>query len=335
MTSPKDKIIEALGVGRSFIVLGHVDPDGDCLGSMLALSTYLSEQAGKRVFVPAPRFWPARYGFLEKYRNGNGKPIETDVDTVVILDCSTDDRVDWGDLDQTDFNDKTHIVLDHHREGLPFGELNWIDPDAASVGELVYEILKAFDAKITPAIAESLYCAIVTDTGRFTFNNTGENSLRVCAELVAKGGINPSEITKKLYANISEEYLRNIGIALYNSRTYEDARIVLLTLDKASVKSFSTTFDETEGIVDLAMSVRGAEVAALFKEIERNMIHVSLRSRGAIDVGAIAASLGGGGHRNAAGCTLGMPLSLAREIVLDRFGTALLDAEKKGEFVRS
>ena len=319
----RNEIIQALREGSNFLVLGHLDPDGDSLGSMLSLTLYLRDQAGKGIFMPAPKAWPGRYRFLEKHRDGSGMPGPEDLDAVIILDCSAPKRVDWGGLDPADYSGIPRIVIDHHREGKPFGDINWIESGAAAAGEMVYDILEELEAEVTPGIAESIYCAIVTDTGRFTFSNTTSRSLKICADLVSRGKIDPSEITTRVYFNFSEEYLRNIGIALYNSRTYDKAKIVLLTLDRASVKSFSTTFDDTEGIVDLAMSVRGVEAAALFKELRRDNIRVSLRSRGNVDVGDLAAELGGGGHHNAAGCTLEMPLSLAREVILDRFERAL------------
>lgn len=318
-----EEIAEIIQDKDSFLVLGHHNPDGDALGSVLALSIFLRDQARKMVCMPAPVNWPGRYRFLEKHCNGDNRKPKDKIDTVFILDSSTPDRVDWGELHQEEYVDTTTIVIDHHEEGIPYGDVNWIDKESAAVGEMIYRILKWFDAEITPSIAECLYLSILTDTGRFTYSNTTAESLRISSELIEAGNIDPSAIASQIYFNYSEEYLRNIGIALYNSRTYRNAKIVLLTLDQASVRSFSTTFDETEGIVDLAMSVRGVELAALFKEIAKDVNRVSMRSRGLVDVGALAKELGGGGHFNAAGCTLRMPLSLAREVILDRFETYL------------
>jgi len=323
----KTQIIELLQKGTNFIVLGHHNPDGDSLGSMLALMLYLRGQCGKQVFLPAPVNWPIRYDFLEDYRDGSGKMLDERPDSIIILDCSAADRVDWGLLSPEDYRDAPIIVIDHHIEGTPFGDLNWIDPNAAAVGEMVYEMLLEVGAEIAPPIAEALYLAIVTDTGRFTFSNTSARSLKMCADLVELGKISPSLITTRVYCNFSEEYLKNIGIAINNLQIYRDRRVVLLTLDEMSVKSLSTTFDETEGIVDLAMSVRGVEVAALFKEISRNLIRVSLRSKGAVDVGVLASELGGGGHHNAAGCTLKMPLSRAKQLFLDKFEKTIENKE--------
>lgn len=318
-----DEIIGAIESGQSFLILGHSDPDGDSLGSAIALGLFLRYQAGKMVCMAKPQYWPGRYEFLERHCNGHEEIDADSVDYVVILDCSSLDRVDWGDYDPKDFEVIPKIVIDHHEEGIPFGDINWIDKKSAAVGEMIYEILLQLSAEITPAIAECLYLAILTDTGRFTYSNTTAKSLSISSELIQAGELDPSAIARHVYFNYSEEYLRNIGIALYNSRTYKNAKIVLLTLDKASVRSFSTTFDETEGIVDLAMSVRGVQLAALFKEIGKDVNRVSMRSRGLVDVGSIAKELGGGGHFNASGCTLKMPLSLAREVILDKFETCL------------
>jgi phosphoesterase RecJ-like protein len=331
MNSGIEKVIGAIESGKNFLVLGHKDPDGDSLGSMLALSNFLRQQAGKFTYIPAPENWPAKYLFLEKHKNGAGLPAPEDIDTIVILDCSTDDRIDWGSLDRHLFDNAKKVVIDHHKEGEPFGNINWIDPEAAAAGEMVFDILDSLGAHFTTDISESLYSAILTDTGRFSFSNTTSRSLDICARLVKEGELDPANISARIYFNFSEDYLRNIGIALYNTRVYCDSKILFLTLDKASVRSFSTTFSDTEGIVDLAMGVKGVEVAALFKEIRRNIIRVSLRSRSSIDIGSLASELGGGGHHNAAGCTLEMPLSLAREVILDRFEKLLSDNGKKGE----
>ena len=313
------------------MILGHKNPDGDSLGSMLALSSFIRHQMKKEAFIPAPSVWPQKYFFLEKHKNGAGSVFTSGIDTLIFLDCSSQNRVDWGELFPEDYSDSKKIVIDHHKEGKPFGDINWIDPSAAATGEMIYKILEIFDANFTMDIAESIYSAILTDTGRFTYSNTTSKSLEICARLVDSGNLDLTNITSQLYYNFSEEYLRNIGIALYNTRGYYDSKILLLTLDKASVKSFSTTFDDTEGIVDLAMSVKGVEAAALFKELSRNVIRISLRSRGNIDIGSIASELSGGGHHNAAGCTLNMPLSLAREVILDRMESLLTQFEKLEE----
>ncbi len=323
MNDKIEEITRVIDDSGSVLVLSHFEPDGDALGSAIAFSLFLRDQAGKEVCFPAPVNWPGRYSFLKKHCNGNNELPDSEVDSIFFLDSSTPDRVDWGKLNPETYSDARKIVIDHHEEGIPYGDINWINKRSAAVGEMIYEILLAHSAEITPHIAECLYLAILTDTGRFTHSNTTSDSHRIAGELIEAGNLNPSEIASKVYFNYSEEYLRNIGIALYNSRIYHDAKIVLLTLDKASVKSFSTTFDETEGIVDLAMSVRGVELAALFKEISKDVNRVSMRSRGLVDVGALAKELGGGGHSNAAGCTLKMPLSLAREVILDRFESYL------------
>jgi len=314
-----EEISNILRDNDNFLILSHLEPDGDALGSSLAIRQFLADQWGKNVCMPSPVNWPGRYSFLKKHYNGNKMANPDETDCILFLDSSSPDRIDWGTLNPEDFGSVPKVVIDHHEEGIPFGDVNWIDKESAAVGEMVYTLITELEAVVTPEIAECLYLAILTDTGRFTYSNTSSNSLRISAELIETGNIDPSEIASHVYFNYSEEYLRNIGIALYNSRTYRDAKIVLLTLDKASVRSFSTTFDETEGIVDLAMSVRGVELAALFKEISTNVNRVSMRSRGLVDIGALAKELGGGGHFNAAGCTLRMPLSLAREVILDRF----------------
>ncbi len=303
-------IVELILERERIAVLSHVDADGDSLGSSVALQRALG-QMGKKAFIPAPLDFPPRYSFLRKYANGWGAPVEPDL--LVVLDCSRPHRIDWGGLTRPE--GVPMINIDHHDDNSRFGDLNWVDPGAAAVGQMVYSLLRALGAPIDERTASALYVALMTDTGRFSFGNTTADALSVAAELVRLGA-DPKFLTTEVYFNFSEEYVRNIGIALFNSKSFFGGRVLFLTLDRATTRNFATSMDEAEGIIDFAMAVRCVDVAALFRELAPRRISVSLRSRRGIDISQVARFFGGGGHPNAAGCTIKESLAAAQQAVL-------------------
>ncbi len=308
---PLDKIKQLIQDSENILVVSHIDSDGDSLGSAIALQLALSA-IGKQVFVPAPTRFPQRYSFLHRYTNGWGN-VPQKPDIIIAVDCSSEERIDWGDFLST--NGIPLINIDHHDGNHNFGDVNWLDPNAAAAGEMIYELLREIPAPIDENAASALYVAIMTDTGRFSFGNTTSKTLAIAAALVEIGA-DPKYLTTETYFNFSEEYFRNIGIALFNSRSYNNGRILFLTLDRATTQNFLTSPKDSEGIIDFAMAVRNVDVAVLFKEMSRNNIRISMRSRRGIDIDNVAKYFGGGGHPNAAGCSIEGTLATAQEGVL-------------------
>ncbi len=308
---PLDKIKRLIRDSKNILVVSHIDSDGDSLGSAIALQLALSA-IGKQVFIPAPIKFPHRYSILSKYANGWGN-VPQNPDIIIAADCSSEERIDWGDFKNT--NNVPLLNIDHHDGNPNFGDVNWLDPNAAAAGEMVYRLLKDIPAPIDVNAASALYIAIMTDTGRFSFGNTTSKTLAIAAALVELGA-DPKYLTTETYFDFSEEYFRNIGIALFNSRSYNNGRILFLTLDRATTQNFLTSPEDSEGIIDFAMAVRNVDVAVLFKEISRKNIRVSMRSRRGIDIDNVAKYFGGGGHPNAAGCSIEGTLATAQEGVL-------------------
>lgn len=306
-----DNIIELISRSNSIVVVSHINGDGDSLGSIIAFKRAFT-RLGKDIYLPAPEVFPRRYAFMQRYTNG-WRHVPRKCDLIVALDCSISERIDWGKF-QAPQNVKL-INIDHHDGNPNFGDFNWVEPSVSAVGELVFELLEEFSAPIDESSANALYTAIMTDTGRFSFGNTTSHSMQVAAKLIALGA-DPKYLTTEIYFNFSEEYLRNIGIALFNSRSFHDGRILFLTLDKATTRNFSTSLDDSEGIIDFAMAVRNVDIAALFKELEPDRIRVSMRSRRGVAVNEIAKSFGGGGHPNAAGCTISGNLAIVQQAIL-------------------
>ena len=311
--SALDRIAKLISESKSIAIFSHKDSDGDSLGSMIALKRSLS-QMGKEVFAFAPAEFPARYMFLLKYADNLGYASQK-LDIAIALDCSTPERIAWSGFELP--GDVPLINIDHHEGNMDFGNLNWVEPSASAVGEMVFAILEKISAPIDNETASALYVAIITDTGRFSFGNTTAKSLEAASKLCALGA-NPKFLNSEVYFNFSEEYLRNIGIALFNSRSYHNGRILFLTLDRATTRNFVTLPVDSEGIIDLAMTVKNVDIAALFKEFALDEVHVSIRSRRGIDIGKIAEYYGGGGHPNAAGCIIHGTLTTAQQGVLNQ-----------------
>ena len=308
-----EKIVDALSRSRRIVALSHADSDGDSLGCLIALKRAL-ECIGKEVFLPAPNSFPRRYAFMRKYTDGWGC-IPQQCDAVLIVDCSIRDRIDWGEFRR---NENIQLLnADHHESNTLYGDINWVDASSASAGEMIFKILNALHAPIDDTAAAALYIAIMTDTGRFSFANTTPNAMRTAAQLIALGA-NPKFLTAQVYFDFSEEHLRNIGIALFNSRSYNSGRIVFLTLDIATTRNLSTSPDDSDGIIDFAMAVRNVDVAALFREVSSKQVRVSLRSRRGINISEVARFFGGGGHPNACGCIIEGNLAMAQEAILNQ-----------------
>lgn len=306
-------IAKTIRDASSITILTHLEPDGDALGSAIALARGL-QAVRKNVSIPLSDEFPERYRFMKGYWN-RWKNSPTNPDALLVLDCSKLDRINSDKIDINSLSCPI-INIDHHTGNSLFGDINLVDTNASATGEIIYSLMLEMGLPIDEISANALYVAIMTDTGRFAFSNTTVESLRISSELV-KLGANPEMLTSQVYFSYSEDYLRNIGIALFNARSYKNGRILFLTLDRAHAKFFSASLEYSEGIIDFAMAVQGVDVAVLFKEISAQKVHVSFRSRRGIDINTIAEYFGGGGHPNAAGCTIEANLITAQKAILE------------------
>ncbi len=321
MNIPKD-IINAINRNQSFVITGHISPDGDCLGSSVALSMALSN-IGKEVFIPSLGSFKGKYSFLAQYGEKFSK-LTKKADIAIVLDCSTPDRVDWGIFGTQP--SIPLIIIDHHKGNMMFGEINWVEVDKPAVAQMIYYLLNEMSIQINEKIASALYVAILTDTGKFSFPNTTPEIFRVAADLVELGA-SPKILTEKLYYCNSESFLKNIGIALTSLRSYLNGEVIFMTIKNKDVLQYSTSITESEGIIDFAMSLKNVKVAVLLKEIDSNNVKASLRSRDDIDTSSIARIFGGGGHKNAAGCSIYGNLDYAEDVLLSAITNIL---QRKG-----
>jgi phosphoesterase RecJ-like protein len=306
--------------GGRALMLGHVHPDADVLGTLLALGLAL-EGRGWSVSYGGPHPAPGVLGFLpEIARYRRLATIEGAFDVVVLTDCPNPQRTE-GLIDEARRAARLSVNIDHHPDNRRYGDVNWLDTSAAATGEMIYELLLALEVPITPAIATNLFTAIHTDTGSFRYSNVTPRTFRIAAALVAAGA-EPAFVSESLYERRAPGALRWLGEALSRVEVSDDGRLAWLPLPAGAV---SEGFVESEELVNYPRSIATVRVACLFRELD-GKVKVSLRGKGDVDVQRIAAGFGGGGHRNAAGCTVPGPLAEATRAVLTEVRKAIAEA---------
>ena len=296
-------VAAAIAENDLFVVATHENPDGDALGSMLAISLGV-RALGKDVtmYLSGTAPMPAEYRFLDL--TGLVRELPADVGDRVLLavDCANERRIG----PESDPVERTKLVvnIDHHHDNSRFGDLNLIDDDASSTAEIVRDILRALDVSLTPEIAEALYVGLVTDTGRFQYTNTTPKALRLAAELV-EAGADIHGVFQHVYETVQFAKLKLLARALERAQLFAGGRLVVSYLLKDDFPAVGAEEPYSEGIIDSLRAVEGSEMVALIREPPRDegpSRRISLRSsHDEVDVSAIAAQAGGGGHRQAAG----------------------------------
>ena len=305
-------IAEFIRQKSSFLVTSHARPDGDSLGSALAVAAAL-RQLGKSAQVvnadPPPQMYASLPGIDEVIV---ADQVDGCYEGLIVLECSNLDRTGVKGLEQYEA-----VNIDHHLKNDEFGLLNWVNPKAAAVAEMAFRLFNELDISITPEIATNLYVAILTDTGSFQFSNTTAETFGIAGQLVSAGA-QPAAVAQAVLMNQPESRLRLLCRVL-SSLTFESAgKIAWLKLTEKMLEETGSTAADSEGMVNYALSVEGVKVCALFKQEQGDSYRVSLRSRGEQDVSAVAQDFGGGGHRNAAGLSLQGPFEEVRTRVVNR-----------------
>ncbi len=299
------KIAAILKDAPEWIVICHVKPDGDTLGSGSALVS-AGEKLGKKVLWGGADPVPSQYKFLPhsaEYKCGSQAPHSGPC--VIAVDVSTKDRgvPNMG----------VRVAIDHHRDNEMFGrDANWVVPEVVAVGELIYELLVTMNCPFDKNIAEALYVAILTDSGGFRFPNTTYKTLHAASELVRAGAL-PAEIDEKLYYNDTAEKLQLWGRCLSRSEKI-GSRAILSWLSREDFRITGASESDTEGLVNMLTRVAGVSMTVLACE-ERDAVRCSVRTRGDFSAQELAVRHGGGGHRHAAGCKLHMPLEEALAVL--------------------
>lgn len=306
---------EAIAGAETLVLACHVGPDGDALGSMLGLAL-AAEANGKKAIASfgSPFIVPPSLSFLPVERLVPPKEVIAEPDVMVVLDVGSAERL--GELAGNAHKSSTVVVLDHHVTNEGFGDVAVVDPTAAATGEIVFDLLAHLSWDVTPEIAMCLHTALVTDTGRFQYSNTTPRTLEIAAELV-RAGADPSVVGRHVYEEAPFGYLKTAAVAMQRAVLDEDLRAVSTTITSEDLDALGLTWGETENLIDLLRLAVEADTAVLVKGHADGDVKVSLRSRGDTDVGGLAAAMGGGGHRLAAGFTTKGDVEAVREKVLE------------------
>jgi phosphoesterase RecJ-like protein len=301
MTNPSDEIVDLLKQSSKVLLCTHIFPDGDALGSQLGLAQAL-EAMGKEVYLYCEE--PASY--LLNFMPGCDMlipffPDDHDFDCAVSLDCGDLRRL--GNQANGLIDIKPFIVIDHHAGHQDFGDLRWVDSKRSSTGEMVYDLIRLMGARVTRDCAYCIYTAILTDTGSFRYESTTSHTMRVAAELMDYG-ISVPEICGHIYDNYSTNRLQLLQEVLATLELYENDTIAVIKVTKALFESTETTGADTELFINFPRSIKTVKVAVFLKETLDNLVGVSMRAKGKVDVAEVARSFGGGGHINAAGFKL-------------------------------
>ena len=293
------------------LVVSHIDPDGDAIGTQLAFGEYFRRIGALPTLVRESRI-PSKYQFLPGVERiipvGDISAVQ-EFDLVVVLECPSLDRL--GSAARLIGERTTVINVDHHQDNVLAAAVSWVDVSSSSVGELAFEYFREVGFEIDPIMATHLYTAILTDTGRFRFESTTPRTLAIAADLV-RAGANPRTITDHVYYDVDPAVMKLTGRVLADLEYFDGGHICILSLSRALLAETGADIANTEGLVDYSLFTSGVNVGALLREIDPDRTKVSLRSRDGFDIAAVAARWGGGGHRNAAGCTVKMPLAETR-----------------------
>ena len=317
---PDEVLAPFLRARGRVLLLGHVHPDADVLGTLLALGLAL-EARGWRATLGGPHPAPAVLSFLpEVGRYETLSTIEGRFDVVVLTDCPNPGRTE-GLIDLARAAATTIVNIDHHPDNRRYGDVNWVEPVAAATAELVYALLLRLDAPITPAIATNLFTAIHTDTGSFRYSNVTPATFSIAAELVAMGA-EPALVSNALYERRAATALRSLGDVLRRVEVSDDGQLAWLVLTEGTVPE---AFVDAEDLVNYPRSIESVRVACLIRE-RGEQVKVSFRGKGDVDVSRIAHRFGGGGHPNAAGCSVPGTLETVTTEVLAAATAAIRDA---------
>ena len=314
------RIAEEVRKGRRFLISAHENPEGDAIGSVLALNLALTGM-GKEAKVlnqdPTPemlRFLPGAEEIIHRAPEYGG------FDATFALDCG--DKTRLG-VEFTRVKGIGKIInMDHHISNSHFGDINLVDPKASSTAEMIFELLRVIPVGMDQAIAENIYTGILTDTGSFHYSNTSPKAFAVARKCLL-AGVDPWKVAEKIYETQPLARLRLLPLVLETLESADGGRISSVVVTQRMMKQTGASPALTEDFINFPRSLKGSEVALLFREIEPEKYRVSLRSRGNVDVARVAKEFQGGGHPSAAGCTVEGNLEEVRAMVLERVKAAL------------
>lgn len=319
------QVVELIESKKRFCITSHIRPDGDSLGSSLALYWTL-KSLDKDVHVIMRDSVPRAYRELPGAQQVMKSPaVPEGFDAAFVIECSDIDRPGLIDLE------KQFVVnIDHHSTTALFGHINWIDSTASAVGEMIYNLCKALGVTVNQQIAECVYTALLTDTGSFHYSNTTERTFKIASELVRRG-VKPAQISQALFYSYPFSKIKMLGSVLSTLKRDETGRIAWISTSADAVAEAGASEEDLDGIVNYPLAVGEVEVVAFFKETEPGVYRTSLRSKGQVNVARVAEKFGGGGHKNASGCTIKGDLSQIEQQIVEYLQEALGIAPVHGD----
>jgi bifunctional oligoribonuclease and PAP phosphatase NrnA len=311
------QIVDAIRARQRFVISSHSRPDGDSIGSQLA-AAYALRALGKVVTVvnsdpaPAPLMqFPGVAAITIADR------VDGIYDAAIIMEC--------GDLARTGVSglDRSFVInIDHHPGNTSYGQINWFDATAAACGEMVFDVVRALGVPMTVDIATHIYLAILTDTGSFHYSSISTRTFDICGAML-EAGVDPVAVARNVYDSNNMGRLKLFGAVLSAMQLDTSGRIAIVYLDHEMAREAGGTYDDTEGLINLPLTVKEIQAVVFFKQIEGEEYRVSMRSKGDIDIGAVAKEFQGGGHKNAAGCTVKGGIDALQKLFVEKIEDAI------------
>lgn len=313
------QIRDAIRARQRFLITSHSRPDGDSIGSQLAMAFALDALGKPSRIVNADRAPDHYYELpgLDRIEIAAEVPAGAVADAVIVMEC--------GDLSRTGvrgFEGRYVINIDHHAGNRMYGAVNWFDESAAACGEMVYDVIGALGVPMSPEIATHIYLAILTDTGSFHHSNITPRTFEICRQTV-EAGVNPAAMARRIFDSNSFGKLKLIGALLDGMLLLDEGRLAVLYLDDRMLEACGCTNNDTEGLINLPLTAREIQAVVFFKITPDGLVRVSMRSKYDVDVRLVANTFGGGGHKNAAGFTVAGPLDQVRPVILEKVVSAI------------
>ena len=312
-----EQIVERIRTRERFVVTSHARPDGDAIGSSLAMG-YALRFLGKDVRGVSRDPCPPQFETFP----GVDEIIVTDHvddpgDVTIVMEC--------GDLSRPGISglERGYVInIDHHPGNTVYGALNWFDLSAAACGEMVYELIRALRVPLSVEIASHIYVAVLTDTGAFHFSNITPRTFEICRQC-AEAGVDPAAVARSVYDNNSIGRLKLFGAVLNAMQLDPSRQIAMLHVTQQLATDCGATYEDTEGLINLPLTAKEIVAVMFFKEVGTDEWRVSLRSKGDIDINVIAKEFGGGGHKNASGCSAHGDLATLKSLFEQKIATAI------------
>jgi len=311
------RIVDAIASRRRFVLSSHSRPDGDSIGSQLAMA-YALEALGKEVtLVNADLAPPPLQAFPGVADIRIAPEVVGAFDAAIVMEC--------GDLGRTGVKglDRFFVVnIDHHPGNAGYGAINWFDPKSAACGEMVFDLVAGLGVPLSLEIATHIYLAILTDTGSFHYSSISPRTFEISKQCL-EAGVDPVLVARNVYDSNNMGRLKLFGAVLSAMQIDQTGRIAIVYLDHEMAREAGGTYEDTEGLINLPLTVKEIQAVVFFKQTEQDEYRVSMRSKGEIDIGAVAKEFGGGGHKNAAGCTVSGAIDALQKTFVEKIEHAI------------